>query len=102
MDRGAWWATVHRVSKSWRLLKRLSVQACMPETGSETNAKNSGRNPLGRGTGETRLLAVAINRAKESSLTVKRQMKGRSRKAQSPSRGGKTATCIGVKDTSWG
>ena len=25
MDRGAWQATVHRVSKSWRRLKRLSM-----------------------------------------------------------------------------
>ena len=27
MDRGAWWATVHRVAKSWIQLKRLSTQA---------------------------------------------------------------------------
>ena len=26
MDRGAWWAMVHRVSKSWTWLKRLSTQ----------------------------------------------------------------------------
>ena len=25
MDRGAWWATVHRVAKSWTLRKRLSM-----------------------------------------------------------------------------
>ena len=25
MDRGAWWATVHRVAKSWTRLKRLSM-----------------------------------------------------------------------------
>ena len=25
-DRGAWWATVHRVTKSWTRLKRLSTQ----------------------------------------------------------------------------
>ena len=24
MDRGAWWATVHRVAKSWTQLKQLS------------------------------------------------------------------------------
>ena len=24
LDRGAWWATVHRVTKSWTQLKRLS------------------------------------------------------------------------------
>ena len=27
MDRGAWWATVHRVAQSQTLLKRLSMQA---------------------------------------------------------------------------
>ena len=27
MDRGLWWATVHRVTKSLTLLKRLSTQA---------------------------------------------------------------------------
>ena len=25
MDRGAWWAAVHRVTKSWTQLKRLSM-----------------------------------------------------------------------------
>ena len=25
MDRGAWWATVHGVTKSWTRLKRLSI-----------------------------------------------------------------------------
>ena len=25
MDRGAWWATVHRVTKSWTQLKQLST-----------------------------------------------------------------------------
>ena len=28
MDRGAWWATVHRVAKSWTWLKGLSMHAC--------------------------------------------------------------------------
>ena len=30
MDRGAWWATVHRVTKSWTQLKQLSMhpRAC--------------------------------------------------------------------------
>ena len=26
MDRGAWWATAHRVAKSWTRLKQLSMQ----------------------------------------------------------------------------
>ena len=27
LDRGAWWATVHKVSKSWTRLERLSTHA---------------------------------------------------------------------------
>ena len=27
MDRGAWWATVHRVTENWTRLKQLSTQA---------------------------------------------------------------------------
>ena len=30
MDRGAWWATVHRVTKSWTQLKQLSRHAHTP------------------------------------------------------------------------
>ena len=26
MDRGAWWATVHRVAKNWTQLKQLMLQ----------------------------------------------------------------------------
>ena len=28
MDRGAWWATVHGVAKSWIQLKRPSMHTC--------------------------------------------------------------------------
>ena len=28
MDRGAWWATVHRVTKSWTRLKQLDMHTC--------------------------------------------------------------------------
>ena len=27
MDRGAWWTTVHRVTKSWTRLKQISTRA---------------------------------------------------------------------------
>ena len=30
-DRGAWWAEVHRVAKSWTRLKRLSTHALRSE-----------------------------------------------------------------------
>ena len=29
MDRGVWWFTVHRVTKNWTRLKRLSTHACV-------------------------------------------------------------------------
>ena len=32
MDRGAWWATVHRVTRSWTWLKQLSTHARRNET----------------------------------------------------------------------
>ena len=32
MDRGAWWAVVHRVTKSWTRLKRLSMHTCLKLT----------------------------------------------------------------------
>ena len=28
MDRGAWWATVHRVAKNWTQLEQLSTAQC--------------------------------------------------------------------------
>ena len=31
MDRGAWWAAVHRVAQSWTRLKRLTMHACLEE-----------------------------------------------------------------------
>ena len=30
MDRGAWWTTIHRVTKSQTRLKQLSMHACFP------------------------------------------------------------------------
>ena len=31
MDRGAWWAAVHRAAQSWTRLKRLGMHACIGE-----------------------------------------------------------------------
>ena len=31
VDRGAWWAAVHRVAQSWTRLKQLSMHACIGE-----------------------------------------------------------------------
>ena len=31
LDRGAWWAAVHRVAQSWTRLKQLNMHACVGE-----------------------------------------------------------------------
>ena len=41
MDRGAWWATVHGVTKSWTRMKRLSMHA-LPAV-QETQVQSLGR-----------------------------------------------------------
>ena len=47
MDRGAWWATVHRVAKSGTQLKRLSTHAHTFLGGSEVKASASSAGDLG-------------------------------------------------------
>ena len=40
MDRGAWWAIAHRVTKSWKQLKQLSMHAkAMRQLGKEKEIK---------------------------------------------------------------
>ena len=54
MDRGAWWAAVHRVTQSWTRLKWLSMQSHMQESACEPGEPSSvpglGRSP-GEGNG---------------------------------------------------
>ena len=57
MDRGARWATVHRVIQSRTQLKQLSMHACMLELkGGQTQVKGvisaSGRSRIGNGKAE--------------------------------------------------
>ena len=40
MDRGAWWATVHRVAKSQTQLKRLSTAQTLDEALASSKEKN--------------------------------------------------------------
>ena len=42
MDRGAWRATVHKVTKSQRGLKQLSIHAHEPETHPSSDGVNKG------------------------------------------------------------
>ena len=39
MDRGAWWATVHRMAKSWTQLKQLSTHTRTASRASEDEMK---------------------------------------------------------------
>ena len=43
MDRGAWWATVHRVTKSWTQLKRLSMCSFLDTVWTHRRANVPGR-----------------------------------------------------------
>ena len=40
IDRGAWWATVHGITKSWTRLKKLSMQHKMQREISTERVKN--------------------------------------------------------------
>ena len=49
MERGAWWAAVHRVSQSWTRLKRLSMLACIGEGNGNQLQYSYLENPRDRG-----------------------------------------------------
>ena len=49
MDRGAWWAAVHRVTQSQTQLKRLSMHACIGEGNGNPLQYSCLENPRDRG-----------------------------------------------------
>ena len=49
MDRGAWWAAVHRVAHSWTWLKWLSMLACFREGNGNPLQYSCLENPRDRG-----------------------------------------------------
>ena len=49
MDRGAWWAALHRVAQSWTRLKRLSMRACIGEGNGNPLHYSCLENPRDRG-----------------------------------------------------
>ena len=49
MDRGAWWAAVHRVAQSWTRLKWLSMHACIGEGNGSPLLYSCLENPRDRG-----------------------------------------------------
>ena len=42
MDSGAWWATVHGVTKSWKRLKRLGRESALGQRGLQNRAERVG------------------------------------------------------------
>ena len=49
MDRGAWWAAVHRVARSQTRLKRLNMHACIGERNGNALQYSCLENPRDRG-----------------------------------------------------
>ena len=49
VDRGAWWAAVHRVTQSWTRLKQLSIHACIAEGNGNPLQCSCLENPRDRG-----------------------------------------------------
>ena len=49
MDRGAWWAAVHRLTQSWTWLKQLSMHACTGEGNGNPLQYSCLENSRGRG-----------------------------------------------------
>ena len=49
VDRGAWWAAVHRVAQSWTQLEQLSMHACIGEGNGNPLQYSWLENPRDRG-----------------------------------------------------
>jgi len=61
VDRGAWWAAVHRVTQSWTKLKRLSMHACVGEGDGNLLQYSCLENPRDRGAWWAAVYGVAQN-----------------------------------------
>ena len=49
MDRGAWWAIVHRITKSWTRLKQLSTHTCRVYKEVNNSIRERTYNPIKNG-----------------------------------------------------
>ena len=59
VDRGVWWAAVHRVAQSWTRLKRLSMHECMGEGNSNPLQYSCLENPRDGGAWWAAIYGVA-------------------------------------------
>ena len=64
MDRGAWWAAVHRVTQRQTQLKRLSKHACIGEGNGNPLQYSCLENPRDRGARWAAIYGVAQSRAR--------------------------------------
>ena len=69
VDRGAWWAAVHRVAKSRTRLKRLSMHACIGEGNGNPLQYSCLENPGDRGAWWAPVYGVAQSRTRLKHLS---------------------------------
>jgi len=69
MDRGAWWAAVHRVAQSWPWLKWLSIHACIGEGNGNPLQYSCLENPSDRGAWWAAVYGVAQSRTRLKQLS---------------------------------
>ena len=79
MDRGAWWAAVHRVTQSQTRLKRLSMHACTGEGNGNPLQQSCLENPRERGAWWAAVYGVA-----QSQTQLKRLSSSSSSRAKKP------------------
>ena len=69
MDRGAWWAAVHRVAQSHTRLKRLSMHACIGEGNGNPLQYSCLENPRDRGAWWAAIYGVALSQTRLKQLS---------------------------------
>ena len=69
VDRGAWWAAVHRVTSSWTRLKQLSMHACIGEGNGNPFQYPCLENPRDRGAWWAAVHGVAQSRTQLKQLS---------------------------------
>ena len=69
MDRGAWWAAVHRVAQSWPWLKWLSMHACIGDGNGNPLQYSCLENPSDRGAWWAAVYGVAQSRTRLKQLS---------------------------------
>ena len=69
VDRGAWWAAVHRVAQSWTRLKRLSMHACIGGENGNPLQYSCLENPRDRGAWWAAVFGVAQSRTRLRQLS---------------------------------